>query len=171
MNLLIIGHGRHGKDTVAELLAERLDLKIASSSHFIAEKVTYPALKDLYGYPDVEACFEDRHNHRAEWYNLIRDYNTPDLSRLAREIFAENDVYIGMRNKEELDACNEIRLFDIVVWVDAGDRLPPEPTDSMTITASDADYLICNNGTLSELSEMVDNLISYLKEKGIYKSN
>ena len=41
-------------------------------------------------------------------------------------------------------------LFDLIVWVDASDRLPLEPATSFNIDKSCADIIINNNGTLDE---------------------
>jgi len=83
---LIIGHARHGKDTFAELLQEQFDFKFKSSSQAAAEIFIYDELKEKYGYKTPEECFEDRVNHRAEWYNMICDYNKDDRAKLAKSI-------------------------------------------------------------------------------------
>lgn len=147
MKLLILGHGRHGKDTVAEMLQDLTGLTFCSSSLACAEKVVYPALKDLHGYHSVEECFNDRHNHRDEWKRLISAYNYADKARLAKEILAENDCYVGMRSKDEYNAAKP--LFDHVVWVDAGGRLPDDPT--MTIQYNFEMIFLDNNRGLKEL--------------------
>ena len=63
--LLIIGHGRHGKDTVCEILKESYGFNFRSSSDFCAEKLVYPLLKDLYNYNSYQEAYADRHNHRS----------------------------------------------------------------------------------------------------------
>ena len=143
--IIVTGHARHGKDTVCQLLSFS-DYKFSSSSEFANEKVVFPVLSKKYGYKNLQDCFEDRHNHRSEWFDLVKQYNTPDLTRLAREIFTFNDIYCGMRNKEELTAIKATGLIDLVVWVDASSRLPIENSSSMTITEEDCDYMLDNNG-------------------------
>ncbi len=66
MNILIIGHGRHGKDTLAELIQVYTGFTFKSSSESAAEIFIYDALKEKYGYKSFIECYEDRHNHRAE---------------------------------------------------------------------------------------------------------
>jgi len=68
--LLIIGHARHGKDTLAELLRDTFELKFVSSSQAASDIFIFDELKDKYGYTTPEECFEDRVNHRAEWYDM-----------------------------------------------------------------------------------------------------
>ena len=63
-----------------------------------------------------------------------------------------------MRN--ELYACKEKGIFDIIVWVDRSEHLPPEPKSSMDITKSDADVTIDNNGTLEDLAVNVDAFLN-----------
>ena len=95
--LLIIGHQRHGKDTLAEILNEEFGLRFKSSSLSAAEIFIYDELKYKYEYKTPEECFEDRVNHRAEWYNMICDYNKDDKARLAKGILESADCYVGMR--------------------------------------------------------------------------
>lgn len=152
LKLMIMGYARHGKDTVAEILQTNLNLKFASSSFAAAEKVMVPYFKSVsVTYPSLEVCYADRINHRAEWYEQIKAYNTPDGSRLAREIYAENDIYVGIRNVVEFEAIRDARLFNYSIWVDRSKHVPLEPTSSITVLPSMADYVIDNNGTLEEL--------------------
>lgn len=163
MKLLIIGHGRHGKDTVSEYLNAIYGLNFKSSSMHCAETVVYPVLKDVYNYISPDDCFEDRHNHRSEWYNLITEYCQEDLARIGREIFEVSDIYCGLRNKRELHSIKNNGLVDHIIWVDRSDHLELEPKSSMTLEPWMADYVIDNNGTLSQLYKNIDDLYLYLK--------
>ncbi len=148
--LLIIGHGRHGKDTLAEIFNLDHGMKFKASSMAASEIFIYRVLKDKYGYETPEECFNDRANHRSEWYDLICLYNKRDKARLAKDIMKSSDCYVGMRDKEEIDECLRQGVFDLIIWVDASNRLPREPKDSFNITTKSADILISNNGTLEE---------------------
>jgi len=124
--LLIIGHGRHGKDTVADMICKTYNVTFQASSEFLSERLMFPALSKKYGYTTVEECFNDRHNHRAEWFDLICDYCKTDKARLGREIFRENQIYAGLRNKAEFHAMKNEGVFDYCIWVDRSDHLPLE---------------------------------------------
>lgn len=152
LKLMILGYARHGKDTVAEMYQKHLGLKFASSSFSAAEKVMVPyfASKGLV-YHDLATCYADRVNHRAEWYDQIKAYNTPDLAKLAREIYADNDVYVGIRNQAEFEAVRDEGLFDYSIWVDRSKHIEAEPESSNTLKPGMADYIIDNNGTLEQL--------------------
>jgi dephospho-CoA kinase len=158
--LLVIGHARHGKDTVCEILRDKYGFSFKSSSEFCAEKVVFPQLAEKYGYSTVAECFEDRVNHREEWFNIIREYNTPDKGRLGREIFSQYDIYCGLRNVEEAMALH--RIYDVVAWVDAKLRQPLESETSITLNSDHADYVIDNNGTLGDLEAEVAEFIEWL---------
>lgn len=145
--ILVIGHARHGKDTTCEIMRDHYGLRFTSSSWFCAERVMFPLLSRKYGYETVQECFDDRHNHRAEWYNAIRNYNSTDPTRLARGILEENDIYCGLRAREELMACEDAGLFDAIVWVDRSEHVEPEPESSCTVTRAMADYTLDNNGS------------------------
>ena len=41
-HIYIVGHGRHGKDTVAEILRDRFGFTFTASSWFMADKVIFP---------------------------------------------------------------------------------------------------------------------------------
>ncbi len=174
--LLVIGHGRHGKDTVCEMLRDQYGYTFVSSSWFCAEKVVMPyfekRLSDFWSrvtceyenepirYRTVQECYDDRANHRAEWYTAIREFNTPDATRLGRAIWAEYDIYGGLRSHTEFNALRNSKAFDVCIWVDASDRLPPEDRSSMTLEPWMADYILDNNGTVEDLRRNLDQLMA-----------
>lgn len=145
--LLIVGYARHGKDTAAEFFRDNFGLTFKSSSLAAAEIFIFDVLKDKYGYKTFDECFEDRVNHRAEWADLINEYNREDGSKLARCIMESSNCYIGMRDPYEINACMEAGLFDLVIWIDACERLPKEDMSSIKITKDIADVIIENNQT------------------------
>jgi len=153
--LLIIGHARHGKDTFAEILEEHYGLKFVSSSQAAADIFIFDELKDKYGYETSVECFEDRVNHRPEWYEMICDYNKDDKARLAKGILEMADCYVGMRDRGEILECMNQKLFDIIIWVDASERLELEEASSFNIDKKDADFIVDNNGTLEQFTDKV----------------
>jgi hypothetical protein len=153
--LLIIGSARHGKDSMAEILADNFGLKFKSSSQAAADIFIYDELKGKYEYKTSEQCFEDRVNHRQEWYEMICDYNKDDKARLAKGILELTDCYVGMRDRGEILECINQGLFDLIIWVDASDRLPLEDPSSFNIDKSCADVIIDNNGTYEEFVNRV----------------
>lgn len=155
-SILVLGHKSHGKDTFCELLIKETGLAFYSSSFFVNEKVVFPVLGPKYGYPDAMSCYEDRNNHRIEWRDLILAYNTPDRTRMAREILSEVSVYCGMRSNEEFQACEKDRLFDFIFWVRSTGRLdsngfPLEENDeSMGIEYNPKRMILIGNAGLKE---------------------
>ena len=165
--LLIVGHGRHGKDTVCELL-ELYGYTFQSSSKFCSELFIYNDLKDKYGYQNEEECYADRHNHRKEWYDMIHNYCKDDLARLGRNLFAKHDIYCGLRNKREFHAMKNEEIFDYAIWVDRCDHLPKEDSSSMSIEQWMCDYTIDNNGDLNRLKKNVAILMrTIFKNRGL----
>lgn len=154
--LLVIGHGAHGKDTVAGILAREFSLSFASPSEFAAQRAIYPLVRDLY--PSWQDAYADRRNHRELWFHAIRAYNLRPGPSLAEQLLQEHDMYLGMRSRDEFDLA--AHLFDAVLWVDASERLEPEPEGSMELTQYDAEYTIDNNGTLNDLHH---NVISVMR--------
>ena len=153
--LMIVGHARHGKDTVCSILAD-YGYTWISSSWACGEITVWPLLQGQY--PDYQACFDDRHNRREVWFNAIKAYNTPDETRLGREIYKANDIYCGIRRFEELSALKEAHVIDFVIWIDASKRMPPEDKSSCTVHPFQAHYILDNNGTLQDLRIRVGKL-------------
>lgn len=152
--ILILGHGRHGKDTVAELLRDRHNISFTSSSLAAAKIFIFEEIKETFGYKTFEECYNDRNSSdmmRALWHNMICEYNKEDPSRLAKGILEMSDCYVGMRSDREIQSCLDQNLFDIVVFVDARKRLPEEPETSFDIDVENlikynyVDYIIDNN--------------------------
>ena len=85
--IIICGHGRHGKDTMAEYLEAIHGFAFVSSSKFCSAKLMFNTLKDKYGYKTPLECFEDRHNHRTEWFDTISEYCKENPAKLTKEIF------------------------------------------------------------------------------------
>lgn len=165
MNILIIGHARHGKDTFAELLNQYFGMTFLSSSIAASEIFLYDKLKHKYGYSSPEECFSDRVNHRDEWYQEICNYNLNDKARLAKDILKKADCYVGMRDNLEFKSCKEQNIFDLIIWVDASGRLPLEPETSFNISKSESDIIIDNNGDLEQLKNKTKRLGRILMKK------
>jgi hypothetical protein len=146
--LLIIGHGRHGKDTLAEIFERDHGMTFKASSLAASDIFIYEELKYKYDYVDAKDCFHDRSNHRAEWYDMICDYNKEDKAKLAKDIMADSDCYVGMRDLSEINECIEQGVFDMIIWVDASERLPKEGKDSFNVSRSRADVIVENNESL-----------------------
>jgi hypothetical protein len=164
--LLVIGAARWGKDSFAEILNQEFGYTF-ESSQAAANIFLYDLLKDKYGYLTPEECFEDRMNHRQEWYEAICEYNKDDKARLAKGILERSDCYVGMRDRGEIDECIKQELFDLVIWVDASERLPLEDASSFNIDKSCADIIIDNNGTEAQFRERIKRFGNTIKKRAI----
>lgn len=160
MKLLIIGHARHGKDTVKDMIVKHTTLVAMDSSRYALETFLWDKLKDRYA--DIDSAYRGRVDPlmRVEWHNAIREYNTPDNTRLATSLLENYDIYVGMRSREEVLACQAKGLFDLIIWVDGSTRKPPEGGGSMTIDKDLADIIIDNNSRLDELEHKVLRLVN-----------
>ena len=153
--LLVISSARWGKDTFGEILNEEFGYTYESSSQSASRIFLYDLLKDRYGYRTPEECFEDRVNHRQEWYEAICEYNKDDKAKLAKEIMKNSSMYIGMRDRTEIDECLRQNIFDLIVWIDSSERLPEEDISSFNIDKSCADVIIDNNSDLETFRKKV----------------
>lgn len=156
--MCIIGHGRSGKDTAAEILCDLYGFTYDCSSLAAARIFIFEHLREEYGYQSFDECYEDRHNHRALWYNLITEFNSTNPARLAGEIMKTSDIYVGMRSRRELEECRRKGLFDLVIWIDASLRVPDEHPDSFNISKDAADIIVENNGKEIDLYNKIKAL-------------
>jgi hypothetical protein len=164
--MCVIGHCRSGKDTFAEILRDDFGLTFISSSQAASDIFIYDILKTKYNYKTSVECFEDRVNHREEWYEMICEYNKDDKARLSKKILENTDAYVGMRDGDELDEGILQGLFDLVVWIDASKRLPPEGKGSFNIDISYADIIVDNNSTIHKFTHRVKRLGKILSKYG-----
>lgn len=165
--ILLIGHARHGKDTVAELLADLAGIKFQGSSMAAAEIFIYDQLKGKYGYLKFEECFEDRVNHRKEWHDLISWYNEEDKAKLAKGILEKSDMYVGMRSDVEIAKCIEDDLFDIIIGVFDPNK-PLEAKESFNIDMWNESDIVIPTGDIKLTEQKVVKLHKLLKS---FKAN
>jgi len=149
MQIVICGHGRCGKDTASQWFMEHTRLRFHESTSEAAAQLCYQRLREKYGYYSVEQAFEDRHNHRKEWAEIIWAYNEPDGLTLYRDMLEANDILNGVRKASELEALRTHLLVDLVIWIDRD--VPNDP--SLEMDSSVADIIIDNNGTLADLHQ------------------
>lgn len=164
--LMVIGYARHGKDTTCEYLRDRYGFTFVSSSNFVLEKAVRPRLaQEGYTYTSIEECQAQREtvpDWRRIWFEAIRDYNTPDPARLGKELYAQYDIYCGIRRLEEFLSLQAAKVFDVAIWIDASVRLPPEADTSNTLSPNIVDYVVSNNTTLSDLHRRLDGIMQGL---------
>lgn len=162
MRIAICGYAEHGKGTVAAFISLKTQLRYRESTSEAASRlVVFPALAEKYGYKTPREAWLDRKNHRAEWAQLIWDYNltAPDGLRLYHEMFPDNDILEGVRKKGELEALRIRELVQKTIWVDALARVPAEPVASCQISAVDCDLVIDNNSDVENLRQVLTDFI------------
>jgi hypothetical protein len=153
--ILVLGHARHGKDTVADILSRHHGRRCLSTSLAAAQVVRLALSEEGITYESDEACYADRVNHRAFWFDTIADLNDPDPATLVRHILEYHDVVAGLRSAREFGAS--AALFDAIWWVDASGRgVPTELTSSMDITFDpERMTLVDNGGSFADLERKV----------------
>lgn len=159
MNIMLLGYGRSGKGTFCTVAEKMFGITSIASSRMACELYLFDLFKDKFGYATVDECYADRHNHRELWYREIQNLNTPDKTTLGRQIYARHPIYDGCRDRDEFEALKAAGLIDLVIWVDAGDRVPPESEKSMNLTIDDADIVIRNYGDEASYLLKVERLI------------
>ena len=95
---------------------------------------------------------------------MIKDYNFFDQARLAKNILEHNDMYVGMRSKEEFDKCIEDGIFDMIIGVyDPNKSL--EPKESFDIDLFSSSDFIIPSGDLIKTKRKVKIFCDYILKK------
>jgi len=68
-----------------------------------------------------------------------------------------------MRNIDEFHVAKAAGLFDLIIYIDASERLPKEDESSMSIPLEVADIVITNNSTEAEFLVKIDRLFKAIK--------
>lgn len=145
MKIAIIGHGRCGKDTVAELLAKQTGLRFDGSiSWCIKERVA-----EVLGVSSCSA-WENRHKNRDQWRKIIDGFRAGDPGCVIQDILCHADIIAGIRARAEFEATKH--LFKHVIWVDRD--VPNDPT--LELTHLDATSCIHNTLSLPDLDQEVE---------------
>jgi len=158
--IYVIGNARHGKTTVARLLAAVLDCSYADSSLFMADRVVRPFMEEHYGitYGSAEEAHRERGPHRAKWKEAITEFNADDPSKLSSEIFKENRIYCGCRSLEEFEAGKE-KHQAFGLYVDAFERLGTRE-ETFTIPSGNADIVLDNSGAWCDTVNRLLTIVS-----------
>lgn len=167
MILAVCGYGTHGKGTSAAYICLKTGLRYKQSTSEAAADVVFAVIGEKYGYPNARACWEDRHNHRDEWAQIIWEHNAPDGLTLYRDMIADgNDILEGVRKASELQALKDTGMVDLTIWIDALKRKPREASSSCQVKPEDCDVIVDNNGTPDDLKVELDRVIEqYIKLK------
>lgn len=162
MKILIISHQHQvGKSTVAEMICQVNGMTYSDSSIAALDIFLFDVLASKYGlkYKTKLDAYNDRVNHREKWYNEIREYNKEDKTRLAKDILSRYDIYVGMRDRQEVEECINQGVFDMIIAVIDPQKIK-EPIASNTVDVYKyADIIINNNGSIGELHNKVKNML------------
>ncbi len=169
--VLVLGHARHGKDTVADFLLKLTESSYASSSEVaiqlleeqiverlrLTDNELYYQFKEFFvtsGLPRWRAIMDFRYQKgmREILFDAIREFTKDDPSRLAVEVFASGSaIYVGMRSKVEFEASRG--LFDYVLGV-IRPFMAAEPTMQIDVQR-ESDCVLLNDSDLDELARQV----------------
>lgn len=151
MRILIVGHGRCGKDTFGPMLAEAMGLRWAGTF----SKYLTPFVAERLGISEEEA-YETRHQRREEWRRIGDEVRNGDPLALAKLAFAAGEISGGARSLVEIEALRD--YCDHIIWIVRS--VPPDPT--LEFDAGWADIVVDNNGSLEELQETAKELAEAL---------
>lgn len=168
MRLFIAGDPESGKDALG-LAIEKLFKMPACSSSLAAMPHVYGMSPELkLKYPDARAAWEDRRTpeNRVLWHDYIVKLNTPNLTTLGRILLEDHDVYVGIRNPDEFEACKKAGLCDLSIWVTSDIRGSKESAKSNGMSPHMCDMEFRNNcETLGELETKVQRVFGRMLKR------
>src|SRR5215470_8129223 len=95
--ILVVGHGRAGKDTACEYLAQITHLRFAGSTSVVLARYVAARL----GVSEEEA-YRTRHRDRNLWHRIGNEVRKLDPGRLVRESLEHADLVAGVRGLAEI---------------------------------------------------------------------
>lgn len=148
--IALVGMGRAGKDTAAEIIAysEYTDIPAPKS----ASLIVLPLIAHMVGLPDYHV-YDNRHANRAFWIAACHAIREGDVTRIVRYCLSQCPLVIGIRGKEEFRQVVETNMVDLTVWI-GNKRVSVDPT--VEFSRDDCDIVIDNNGTLEEFTKRVE---------------
>src|SRR5262245_11805000 len=113
MTVVFIGHGRSGKDTACEILAELTGWVNAGTVSKYLTKYVAASL----GIDEATAYLE-RHARREFWRSLADTTREKDPAMFVREMLSHGPIGGGIRGAVEFEAARREGLIDLAVWID-----------------------------------------------------
>ena len=139
---MIVGRSRAGKDTACEYLARVTHLRFAGTTSLYLAKYVAARL----GISEQEA-YGTRHLNRNLWHRVGREVRRQDPGLLIRESLLHAEIVGEVRDSEEIVACKQEKLVDLIAWID-NDRVPKDST--VRFAERDCDIVVPNHGSLEE---------------------
>lgn len=164
IKLGICGKGRAGKDTAAEFLAVTTGLRYTAGTSFWAKDLVFAwfQINEPGRYRDTQHCWEDRHNNRQLWADIIGDYNRDDPVKLYKDCLENQNFLTGVRWKHEMRAIKQAAIVDCWLWVE-NPRVPKDV--SCQVTMDDCDLVVLNNSDLNTYLERLSGIACLLARK------
>jgi hypothetical protein len=118
-----------------------------TTSHYLARYVAARL-----GVSEVQA-YRSRHANRNLWHRVGNEIRRRDPGLLVRESLEHAEITGGVRGIEEIQACRQERLVDLIVWI-GNDRAPRSST--VTFDERDCDVVVANHGSLEEFHAQLE---------------
>jgi hypothetical protein len=149
--ILIMGHGRAGKDVAALHLHQKFGLRYEGSVSWHMKEHMAEFLK-----LPVQTAWDTRHEHRMKWRKEIDRFREGDPARIVRRMLDTHDIIAGIRPRVEFEAVRDQGLIDCFVYIDR-EGIEEDPTFEMC--EDDADVVIRNNSTIPVFKRTLNQFI------------
>lgn len=141
-NIIIVGHGRSGKDEAGVFFDQHLKIPYGGSCSWAA--LPYVAAA-LHTHPQI--AWEGRHANRTFWKKFCDELRADDPLFLVKQAFVIGRVVTGVRGLPEIQAAAYSSMVQHILWIER----PGTPRDAtMDFGREYATSVIENNGTIGE---------------------
>ena len=158
MRILLVGHGRAGKDVGGEYLEKITGLKFAGTTSLYLKKYVAQRLGR-----SEEDVYATRHDDREMWKAIGDEIRQNNPGMLLEEALAVGPITGGIRDIREIVHARDKNIVDLIVWIE-NDRVAVDPT--VTFSPREADIIIQNNWSIEEYHMRLRRLAKAL---GIYR--
>ena len=150
---MFVGHGRAGKDTACEYLAQITTLRNAGTT----SKYLCKHMAQVLNLPE-DVAYGKRHEMRMLWYDEANKLREKGPTTLIRQALENGEITGGVRDYQEIVAAKAEGLIDLIVWVD-NNRVPEDPT--VKFTPKECDLIIPNHWSLEEFHERIERFARF----------
>ncbi len=150
MKILVLGNRYSGKSTVAGVLSDLIKSRggyIDTSTIIIQQ---FAAANNL----SPGEIAQNKESYRDDLFNYARSIQEEDPAYFVDQALGTSDIVCGVRNKDEVEATKH--KFDLTLWID---RSTAERSSTEMVGPEDADVVVDNDGTISQLRFQLEEIL------------
>jgi hypothetical protein len=135
--ILVIGYSGSGKTTAANCIAPNISTSDVIIGEFCHKYDLHP-----------EVVKANKGFYRDRLWQFGRDRQQSNPLYFVYKALEKSSIVTGVRNPDEVAKCRELKIFDVIIWIDRP-GITAGSTDKLT--SADADVIVMNDGDTNTL--------------------